>query len=200
MLRCYFLVGPRPECKGSDTATVLRSKSGTHRLRGSRRRERILGFVLCCNDLPVDERLDRTSCSKQVVTLSEGRCVLRRGSGRAAAALVPTGAGATGSGRPSGVSNRQGVRSVRKDTCKDRVCAPDAFSYSEPRVHTGYHPPPSQYGKGALLHVQKSPDLASEDAMPRLCTCGTKVSVFAYVYQPDIANSDVDPAICRRQL
>ena len=112
--------------------------------------------------LPVDGWLNRTSVTDWLVRLSEGQRVLQGAFGHCAAVSVLSGAGATGSEHPQGVSFRQGVRGVRKDTCKDRVCAPDAFSFFSP-TQGSYRLPlhPLWMGTGFLC-VHKNPVVVSE--------------------------------------
>ncbi len=105
----------------------------------------------------MDGQLNWVSDPGQVIRLSEGRCVLQSILGCRAAAVACNRVGATGSERPSGASTRQGVRSIRKGTCMDRVCAPDAFSFS--LVSTGCHSAPCKTGTG-FLWMHKNPEVS----------------------------------------
>ncbi len=138
---------------------------------GARRRRRILGFALSCSDLPVANQLDQASRLNWVISLSEGRCDLRRDIARAAEALVLSGAGATGSGRPracrtgkaSGVSERMHAKTASAHLTP--------FPILNPRFVQATTRRPLQTGDGGLSCARKTPVEVSDDAMPRLCTC-----------------------------
>ena len=97
----------------------------------------------------------------RLITLTEGQCVLQGVRRRCAAVSALIRAETTGSERPSGVSTRQGVRSAHLGMCKDRVCAPDAFSFSQAIGQSGCHLPFAKCEKGFLCD-HKNPNVVSD--------------------------------------
>ena len=117
-----------------------------------------------------------------VVRLSEGSCVLRGTLGCQATFLARYRAEASGSGRPSGASFRKGVRSIRKDACMDRVCAPDAFFFSHTIVFVRTTGIAASMNENGVLVRTQEPRISVRYAIPRLCTCKASVSQFNAIF------------------